>query len=427
MLSKNALFSMLVVLVILSCTLVLLIPKQQIVNTDPDESSSDNYSNISNTPNISDTSSEISIPVTPSVDPDTSSEVVSGDENSSKDISDESSSYIDVSSDISSNISGDTSSKTNTGIEEIINNILIDKNNRAMEIFSYSSKSNGGKNYALRMNALYQDLQTVKPGIKLYSMAVPKPCAYYIADTDKYSNYAGCTELALKQINENLDSNIISVDVYNALLPHKNEEIYFKTDFHWTQLGAYYGAEALAKAAGVSFDSLSDYTSETYTGFLGALYSYTKSSKLYSNRDNFTVYKSNNYTFNVDYTVTYYKYSGLTPYITSRDVLWSDYMKNQSSNCYMTFLGGDGYATHIKSNTCTNGKKIILIKDSYGNPIPTWLIGSFEEIWVVDIRSFENNILTFVKENDITDVCVSMSIHSVVGSNQKYLDTLRTQ
>lgn len=421
MLSKNALFSMLVVLVILSCTLVLLIPKQQVGSIDPDESSFDGSSGVSNTSNVSDTSSEISIPVTPSVDPDTSSEVVSGDENSSEDSSNDTSSYIDASSDISS----DTSSTTNTGIEEVIDSILIDKNNRAMEIFSYSSKSNGGKNYALRMNALYQDLQTVKPGIKLYSMAVPKPCAYYIGDSEKYSNYAGCTELALKQIDENLDGGIISVDVYNALLPHKNEEIYFRSDYHWTGLGAYYGAEALAKAAGVSFAPLSDYSSETRRGFLGALYSITKSSKLYSNPDSFTVYKNKNYTYNVHYTVTYHDFNDFNS-IDRHDIFYT-FSDEKNSLWYMTYLNGDDRAVHIKSNVCSNGRKLLIIKDSNGNPLAPYFLESFEDVWMIDIRKFKDNVLDFVKEYDITDVSVSMSIHSVVGSNQKYLDTIRTQ
>lgn len=421
--NKNALFSMLVVLVILSCILVLLIPKQQIGDTNPDESSTENVSGTPSTPAISDTPStpsDVSLPVTPSVDPDTSPDVVSPDTSSGVSDTSSSESSADTSSDNSS-----ATTSTNTGIEEVIDSILIDKNDRAMEIFSYSSKSNGGKNYALRMNALYQDLQTVKPGIKLYSMAIPKPCAYYIGDSDKYAGYAGCTELALNQISEFLDKGIINVDVYNALMPHKNEEIYFRSDYHWTGLGAFYGAEALAKAAGVSFAPLSDYSSETRNGFLGALYSITKSSKLYSNPDNFTVYKNKNYTYNTDYTVTYHDFKDFNS-IDRHDIFYT-FSDEKRSLWYMTFLNGDDRAVNIKSNVCHNGRKLLIIKDSYGNPLAPYFLESFEEVWMIDIRKFQDNVLDFVVDKDITDVSVSMSIHSVVGGNQKYLDSIRTQ
>lgn len=413
---------MLVVLVILSCIFVLLIPKQQIGDTNPDES---NETGVSVPSDSTDTSSDVSIPVVPSTDPDTSPDVVSPD--TSSEISDTSSgseSSADSSSDASSDNSSDTSSQP-TGIEEVINSVLIDKNDRAMEIFSYSSKSNGGKNYALRMNALYQDLQAVKPGIKLYSMAIPKPCAYYIGDSEKYANKAGCTELALNHINEYLDEGIVSVDVYNALMPHKNEEIYFRTDYHWTGLGAFYGAEALAKAAGVSFAPLSNYSSETRQGFLGALYSYTKSSKLYANPDSFTVYKNKNYTYNTDYTVTYHSFKDFNS-IDRHDIFYT-FSDEKRSMWYMTYLNGDDRMVEIKSNVCNNGRKLLIIKDSYGNPLAPYFFESFEEVWMIDIRKFQDNVLNFVVDHGITDVSVSMSIHSVVGSNQKYLDSIRTQ
>ena len=417
---SNALFSLLVILILLSCLLVLLIPKQQTI-FDPIGESSETVSDPS-----SDESDQSPPPVAPSVDPDTSADVVSSEDTSYiPDISQTVSSEPENSQDGSSGqTSSDTSSATATGQEEIINNVLIDKYNRAMEVFSYSSSSTSGKTYAKRMNALYSDLQTTKQGIKLYSMLVPKPCAYYIGETS-YAAKQPCTEIALNQIKDTLDSNIISVDVYNALMPHTNEEIYYRTDFHWTQLGAYYGAEALAKAAGVSFDPISEYSSETQQAyFLGALYKYTKNStKLYNNRDNFTIYKNKNFVYGTDYTVTWHKYSNFNSTF-NHDIF---YTVSSYTDCYMTYLAGDNNGiADIKSNKCSNGRKIVLIKNSYGNPVPSWLLSSFEEIWVMDIRYYKGNILDFVVEYDISDVCVVLDIHGALSTN-KYLDTIRTQ
>ena len=46
----------------------------------------------------------------------------------------------------------------------------------------------------------------------------------------------------------------------------------------------------------------------------------------------------------------------------------------------------------------------MILKDSYGNALPAFLFGSFEEIHVVDCRYFLQNMRTFVKEKGITDM-----------------------
>ena len=51
-----------------------------------------------------------------------------------------------------------------------------------------------------------------------------------------------------------MDDKIITVDAYSKLRSHTDEYIYFRTDHHWTQLGAYYAYTAFCEAAG--FDKI---------------------------------------------------------------------------------------------------------------------------------------------------------------------------
>ncbi|MBR6709418.1 MAG: hypothetical protein IKL84_07040, partial [Clostridia bacterium] len=44
--------------------------------------------------------------------------------------------------------------------------------------------------------------------------------------------------------------NAQTADIYSALAAHANESVYYRTDHHWTTLGAYYGYTALSSALG---------------------------------------------------------------------------------------------------------------------------------------------------------------------------------
>ena len=74
-----------------------------------------------------------------------------------------------------------------------------------------------------------------------------------------------------------------------------------------------------------------------------------------------------------------------------------------SAAAYSTFMGGDLNTTSVKTDT-ENGRRLLILKDSYGNALPAFLFGSFQEIHVVDCRYFTQNIISFVIEHDITDI-----------------------
>ena len=92
----------------------------------------------------------------------------------------------------------------------------------------------------------------------------------------------------------------------------------------------------------------------------------------------------------------------------------------------MTFMGGDEQVVRVKTNV-KNGRKLAIVKDSYGNAIPGYLFGSYEEIYVIDMRYFDLNLVNFVKEQKITDLLFTMVAYSALGENSEKLDILRTQ
>lgn len=209
-------------------------------------------------------------------------------------------------------------------------------------------------------------------------------------------------------IKENL-SGVTYVDAYHALEKHTSEEIYARTDHHWTGLGAFYAAEEFAKTANVPFAPMSEYELNRRQGYVGTMYSFTKSAKLLNNPEDFITLVPK-----VEHVANFYNKD--FQFITEHDIFWfiRDDLK---SGWYSTFLGNDDYMVKIKSPVCKNGRKLMIIKDSYGNALSPLFMSSFEEIYVADLRYMNVNAVDFIQNRGITDVLFAMCSYSAVNSN----------
>lgn len=296
--------------------------------------------------------------------------------------------------------------------EEISDGILI-MGTRAMEIY-YGSKKNA-VDYATILNSF---AQKVGSGVKVYSMVIPKSCGFYLADSKtSYAKYASRTTRDLTAHKEAL-SGVTYIPVYEALLPHKDEEIYFRTDHHWTGLGAYYAAEEFARIAGVDFMPLSSYTKNVRPGYVGTMYKYTNHSPtLLNNPEDFVTYVPG-----TPYTVT--KYNTKLKSGKARDSIFYSVPDNKRSSWYSTYLGNDSYSFIIKSGTCQNGRKLLIVKDSYGNALSPYFMNSFEEIYIVDGRYFEIGLVSLVQSKGITDVLFAECTFSAVGAYRNNVKAL---
>ena len=59
-----------------------------------------------------------------------------------------------------------------------------------------------------------------------------------------------------------------------------------------------------------------------------------------------------------------------------------------------------------------------MIKDSYGNSIAPFLSSSFEEIYVVDYRKFELNIIDFIKQQEITGLMFGTGLWGAITTSK---------
>lgn len=294
---------------------------------------------------------------------------------------------------------------------EIDNNILV-WNKRALMLFGGSYTK--AEEYANTVNSYKSRLGD---NVNVYSMIAPTAGQFYIPE--KYQDLTNSETDNIDYINEHLDSSVKVVDVYSTLLPHVSEEIYARTDHHWLPLGAFYAAEEFAKTAETDFAPLASYQAVTKEGYVGTMYGYTGSDIIKNNPEDFTYYiPSNQYQ-------TYYYDNDLTNGRTGNLLINLDNVEPVS--WYLVFMGGDDKITHINTD-CTNGRTLVMIKDSYGNALVPCFTSSFTDIYVIDMRYFNDiNIVDFANTVGCTDLLFAMDTYSAVGSNCDDLESILNQ
>ncbi len=293
------------------------------------------------------------------------------------------------------------------------NGIIVVKHNghyRALELFGGGT----GNTYVEALNHFHEDLGD---SVKIYSMIAPLASEYYTPAN--YSGYTANQKEVFDSIASRLDDGIVSVDIDTVLGYHTSEDIYFRTDHHWTPLGAYYAAQEFAKAADLDFKDISTYKKNTIEGFVGTMYAFTEDPNINNDPEDFTYYTPSN----LEDCVTEHYDQDFTD--MSEWGFFCD-VGDPQHNAYLTFMGGDEQIVKVKTNV-KNGRKLAVVKDSYGNAIPGYLFGSYEEIYVIDMRYFDLNLVDFVKEQGVTDLLFTMVTYSAVGENAEKLEGLRTQ
>uniref|UniRef100_UPI0040569F26 DHHW family protein n=1 Tax=Agathobacter sp. TaxID=2021311 RepID=UPI0040569F26 len=169
------------------------------------------------------------------------------------------------------------------------------------------------------------------------------------------------------------------------------KQLYYKTDHHWTSLGAYYAYVAFCEETGREAPPLSEYEMPLLnTEFYGT--SYSKAGLYNLKPDVMTAAHRNVYSsVEVDYGTGELEKS------------LYDYSFLEKRDKYRVYLKGNYPLTKISSEV-ENGHKLLLIKDSYANTFVQYLTEDFQEIHVVDLRYFKDNLDTYVKAQGITEV-----------------------
>ncbi|MBO4327210.1 MAG: hypothetical protein J5950_08050 [Clostridia bacterium] len=259
---------------------------------------------------------------------------------------------------------------------------------RGMELYG------GSKSAMKRYVAAMEYIKDRCPDVNVYSMTVPLSSMFYLPPS--YRSNATEQLNDLNYLEGLFSSKVTVVRVYDTIKSHVDagENMYLRTDHHWTHLGAYYAMKEFARVAGVPFDDLSAYETHTRDGFVGSFYSYFGMKELKSKPETFTYYISQR-----NVTVNYYD-AGNFSKTGHTGAYWLDVKLSES---YSIAMGYDNLLSISKTDAGT-GRRLLIIKDSFGNPTPSFLFGSFDRIIMIDPRYYTMDVYDLIQSQGITDV-----------------------
>ena len=195
------------------------------------------------------------------------------------------------------------------------------------------------------------------------------------------------------QVKRELGEEVEWLDAAEALKKHAGEKIYYKTDHHWTSLGAFYTFSQVAEQMKIKTDVSSGFVSypisTTFNGMLAA-----KSGCRMDVREDIYMYVPRD-TDN-DVVVSYVDEQRKTTSLY-------DSSKLKTRDQYAVFLGENTSVVDIKT-VAESTRRLLLIKDSYANSFVPFLTPYFREIVLVDPRYYSGTIEDIMETYRISDV-----------------------
>lgn len=259
--------------------------------------------------------------------------------------------------------------------------------------------------YAAVVNELAQKLQD--KGVTVIS--APTPTAVGVLIEDEYQQKLGSVSQVKIQeyINSRLDPQVVAVDTVNALIDHNDEYIYFRTDHHWTALGAYYSYRAICESVGlepVDIETLEPWDQGT---FRGSLYGRVQQpNKLRA--DTVTAYIPKG-----DIRFETYNTDGFP----SQRTILTDASNRTEYEKYLVF-GTDYPMTHAENRSLPDAPNCIVVKDSFGNCFVPFLTQSFHHVYAIDYRKYYKEPIDKLIEKYNIDCVIIMPYITAVQDSQ---------
>ena len=190
------------------------------------------------------------------------------------------------------------------------------------------------------------------------------------------------------------------VDVRETLRSHKDEYLYYRTDHHWTSLGAYYAYSQLCGTLGLTPFDRDAHTAETAENFYGTHYS--KARTWNAVPDTITYYDLQNALTIWNVTGPGQPTDGTTTglYDTDKLNVYDKYAMFLHGNNGLSWVEGDGSG------------KILVIKDSYANCFVPYLTANYAAVDVVDFRNYNYGLDQLIADNNYDAILVLYSFDS---------------
>lgn len=254
-------------------------------------------------------------------------------------------------------------------------------------------------------------------GINLFAERYPEmPVSIMVAPTAqeylsaKIPEYAGLLsqKAFIDEVYGQLES-VTPIDSASYLAEHSEEYIYYRTDHHWTSLGAYYAYTSAANALGFTPYSLSDFNIETASNdFRGTLYSSTLNDSITPDVMEYYHLTGGNHVVKVTTTDA----NGAP--LENDSLYFREFLEVKDK--YSSFTGSNAPLVNIETDI-DNGKSLLIIKDSYAHSLVPFLANHYSKITMVDMRYINANLNYIV---DVDSYTQTMFMYNAITFSEDY-------
>lgn len=274
----------------------------------------------------------------------------------------------------------------------------------AYELYYFSEKA--VRSYASLLNTV----QAMFPKVEVSAMIVPNSFGIMLDPKVQEKLASSGMDQSIAYSYSLMEKSINTVNVYDSLAAHKNEYIYFRTDHHWTQLGAYYAYQEFCKSKGYSTKPLSAYQKMDFPNFYGTFYFFmNRPESLKSHPDQVTAYQG---------SMNSMQFTDQGGALQEGKLIY-DATEMLPGNKYNSFMMGDHAYVEMHNEEAPRKKSILVLKDSYGNAFVPLLAQDYRDVYVVDYRHYQENASSLVQEKGIDEILFLNNIMGVGESISK--------
>lgn len=244
----------------------------------------------------------------------------------------------------------------------------------------------------------------------LYTLIVPTAIGITFPDNKINKVNSSNQEDAIHKLHKKIKSPVKKIDLYDTLMKHRTEYIYFRTDHHWTGLGAYYTYQEYCLQTDQMPHALEEYEEDSFGNFIGTYYGDSNKNKNLRTDKVKVYYPLSNEKLSMRYQMD----SGAM----AKGNVIEDASNFGISGKYLAFLGGDNAYTIISNPEIEEDTACIIVKESYGNAFAPYLADHYKKVYVVDYRYWTGKLSTLAKEKNVQDI---LFVNNISMTRNAYL------
>lgn len=230
---------------------------------------------------------------------------------------------------------------------------------------------------------------------------------------------------------ERLKKSGVNCSDLRASLAQKDTDWYsnfFKTDHHWKPETGVWAAGQIVNTLNADFGynldtdigNLENYNIDVYEKYCFGSQGKIVTLTFADPEDISIIYPKKKTNITVQYNTD-------TPSTGSfEDVIFNkSYLNNTdyyNYSAYSSYLNGNKALTQITNNDCKNGKKILVIGDSYNKCVVPYLSQTFETATLLDRRYFDGSIIDYIDKTK-PDIVVAAYTPTLIGGVDSHTST----